>query len=312
MPEFNESQLKTILSAAKDARRKSANLRRADITEHSQIRMSQRPVENLAASHLTTAGFEIDKLEKIREQHQTELRRILEERKADAVKHSYDAKDAIRYGVDSRLKNVELLPVPPKYELLNTPFLIWWTQGIDFPEIQYEPLNSRAQFRIQSDDGISYDEMSFYFLWDNPSDRHAVINVDGYLVVDGFCIGRSEGGFLPGFRYSTISLNAQLHLLEWWNQPPTEPLPQFGQSQNVLSLSTNTGGFMDSDAVEFEHVFRGYDLRYELFVIPPREVVVIEVAFSLLYGSSHGSIDIDFASGNFQVMCPAVLLAILT
>jgi hypothetical protein len=312
MPEFNESQVKKVLSATKDGRRQSANLRRADISERSRIRASRGPLENLAASHLTTAGFEIDKFEKIREQHHTELRHIVEERKAEAVKHSYYVKDALRYGVDSRVKNVELLPVPPKYELLNTPFLIWWTQGIDFPEIEYEPSNSRAKFALQSDNGITYDEMSFYFLWSNPSDRHAVINVDGYLVVDGFCRAGSEGGFLPGFRYSRVTLDAQLHLLEWWNHPPTEPFPQIDQSQEVLHLSTSTGGFMDSDAMEFEHVFRGYDLRYELFVIPPKETVVFEVALSMLYGSSHGSIDIDFTSGNFQVMCPAVLLAILT
>jgi hypothetical protein len=311
MPKFNESQMKAVLSATKDARRASANL---GIIENSRIKMAQHPLENFAAaSQPATAGFDVEKFAKLREQHQTELRLMLEQRKSEALKHSYDAKDTLRYGIESRLKNVELLPAAANYELLTRPFLIWWSQGIDFPEVHYEEVNSWAKFSIHSEDSLNINEnMTFYFLWNNPSDAFAVVNVDGYLVVDGFCVGKSEGGFLPGFRYSLIDMNAELHLLEWWNQPPTEPLSQFGQNQNVVNLSTNTGGFMDSDAVAFQHVFRGYDLRHELFVIPPRETVVIEVALMLTYGSNHGSVDIDLSSGNFQVMCPAVLIAVVS
>jgi len=318
MSKINESQIKMALSAAKDVsaakdeRRKYANLRQADLLESSQIRTNQRALENLVASYLTKAGFEVDKFEKIREQHQTELRRILEERKAEAVKHSSYVKETFRYGVDNRVKTVEQLQAPPKYELLNSPFLIWQTQGIDFPETHVEPSNSRAKFTLHSDKSSGSEEMSFYFLWDNPSDKFAVINVDGYLIVNGFCRCGSDGGFFPGDRRSGLVLKARLHLLEWWNQPPTQPLPKVDQIQEVLRLSTNTGGWSDPGAIEFEEVFRGYDLRYELFLIPPKGVVVFEVALSIILWNADGSVDVDFASGDFQVGSPGVLLSILT
>lgn len=310
MPQLNEAQMKALLSASKDARRASANLASA---EQSRLSMHPKPYENVAASQLAAAGFEVEKFEKHRQQHQTELRRMLEKRKAEAIEYSIEAKNSLRHGIDNRIKNVELLPAQPVLELLTTPFLIWWSQGIDFPEVHYEAVNSWAKFSIHSESSLNVDEnLTFYYLWTNPSDRFSVINVDGYLAVDGFCAARSEGGFWPGFRYSLIEMNAELHPLEWWNQPPTEPLAQFGQNQNVVNLSTNTSGFMDSDAVAFQHVFRGFDLRHELFLVPPGETAVIEVALSMTYGSSEGAVDIDLSSGEFRVLCPAVLVGIVS
>jgi hypothetical protein len=43
------------------------------------------------------------------------------------------------------------------------------------------------------------EELSFYFLWQNPNDKaYAVINVDSYLVFNGFCEIKAPGGPVTG------------------------------------------------------------------------------------------------------------------
>jgi hypothetical protein len=48
-------------------------------------------------------------------------------------------------------------------------------------------------------------------------------------------------------------------------------------------------------------------------LLPPRAVTVFEVAMEFFYGNSGGGmIQVNFASGNFGVKCPAVVIAILS
>jgi hypothetical protein len=126
----------------------------------------------------------------------------------------------------------------------------------------------------------------------------------------------SGGGVLPGIisgdRYSQLWLSANLYPLEWWNQPPTQPFPQTHQSQQALFLHTNTGGWGSVGALESKAVFRGYDLSHTLMLVPPHGVVVFEVATSISYSNADGAIAVDFASGDFEVICPAVLVTILS
>jgi hypothetical protein len=118
---------------------------------------------------------------------------------------------------------------------------------------------------------------------------------------------QSEGGFSGGSRNSTLEVFARLDLLEWWNEPPTSPYQQVAQWQRALHLSVDTGQWFDDDAIEAGGVSRGFDLHYNLFVVPPGGVVVFDVNVELSYitGADSGSIHADFA-GDFEVLCPAV------
>lgn len=282
---------------------------------------NRRAVENLLASSFAKAGFEVDKFDELLAQNRSALRRIAERRKAEAVERSSSAKDTLRHGVESRRKVMEHLAelTPPEsptvaapkfYELLDRPFTIWPTGGVYVHAEQVEPANSWAKITVDSE-LASVDELSFYFLWQNPSDTHTVIDVDAYLVLNGFCQAGSEGGYFPGTRASQLNVWARLDLLESWNQPPTSPLWQVDQAQQALVLSTDTSGWFDDNATDSEAVFRGYDLRHNLFLVPPHGEVVIEVALYVRYASREGSFQVDFASGDFEVLCPGVLIGML-
>ena len=193
MPEINEAQVKLALAAAKnmfaatDARRRFLTPQ-ADLYERSRIlRTNRRAVGDLFTSFLTKAGFEFDKFDKIREQSQTELRRILEETKAESAKQSSSLKDALRYEVDSLRKAIEhlediSLPHFPKPIVLASPFLIWThsypsgetpaeTQHIVLDDSHIEPWNSWAKARLASEKTGAHNEwLSFYFIWENPRD----------------------------------------------------------------------------------------------------------------------------------------------
>jgi len=328
MPEYNEDQIKMALTAAKDlaatrdARRQDFTPRQADVSERSEIRANRRATENLLASSFAKAGFEVDKFDELLAQNRSALRRIAERRKAEAVERSSSAKDTLRHGVESRRKVMEHLAeltppesptiaVPKFYELLDRPFTILPTGGVYLHAEHVESANSWAKFTVDSDSVAGSEYLSFYFLWVNPRDTHAVIDVDAYLVLNGFCQVESDGGYFPGIRQSSINLYALLHLLEWWNQPPTSPLRQVDQSQHAFALYIDTGGWLDHNATKSEEVFRGYDLRYNLFLVPPHGVVVFEVALNVAHISTEGSIHVDFASGDFEVLCPAVLIGML-
>jgi hypothetical protein len=328
MPEYNEDQIKMTLTAAKDlaaprnARRQVFTPRQVDVSERSEIRANRRATENLLASSIAKAGFEVDKFDELLAQNRSALRRVAERRKAEAVERSSSAKDTLRHGVESRRKVMEHLAelTPPEsptvaapkfYELLDRPFTILPTGGVYLHAEQVESANSWAKFTVDSDSVAGSEYLSFYFLWVNPSDTHAVIDVDAYLVLNGFCQVESDGGFIPGVRRSSMDLYAVLHLLEWWNQPPTSPLGQVDQEQQALILSTDTSGWLDDDATDSEEVFRGYDLRYNLFLVPPHGAVVFEVALNVAFTSNEGSIHVDFQSGDFEVLCPGILIGVL-
>jgi hypothetical protein len=327
MPEYNEDQIKMALTAAKylaaarNARRQDFTPRQADVSERSEIQANRRATEKLLASSFAKAGFEVDKFDEHLAQNRSALRRIAERRKAEAVERSSSAKDALRHGVEGRRKVMEHLAdvtppesptvaVPKFYELLDRPITILPTGGVYVHADSIEPANSWAKITVDSE-SYAEDELSFYFLWQNPSDTHAVIDVNAYLVLNGFCQVESEGGYFPGVRHSRLAVRARLDLLEWWNQPPTSPLWQVDQEQPALFLSTDTSGWLDHNATDSEAVFRGYDLRYNLALVPPHGVVVFEVALFVRYGSTEGSIHVDFASGDFEVLCPGVLIGML-
>jgi hypothetical protein len=327
MPEYDESQIKMALTAAKDlsaardARRPYPTLPQADIRERSEIVANRRRVENLLASSFIKAGFEVDKFDELLTQNRSALHRIAERRKAEAVKRSSSAKETLRHGVEGRRKVMEHLAdvTPPEsptvaapkfYEHLDRPFTILPTPGVYMHSEHIEPANSWANITVDSESD-AIDELSFYFLWQNPRSTHAVIDVDAYLVLNGFCQAGSEGGYFPSVRHSQLDVWAKLDLLEWWNQPPTSPLGQVDQYQEALSFTIDTSGWFDHNATESEEVFRGYDLRYNLFLVPPGAVVVFEVALYVRYGNKEGSIHVDFASGDFEVLCPGVLIGML-
>jgi hypothetical protein len=325
MQHHNELDIRQALTGAgnlgrlKDERR-SALLASTGVSHQDAALQGQRRAAAAAVSSLfSRAGAE---LEGGIARYGETLRRAADKSVQAAIEQSHHTKARLDAELQSRLKSLDAIVAAdptvasPQRVLLNRPFLIWPSQGLFLDSSEVVPSNSWAKFRMNSSASNGYGDVSFYFLWDNPTDKVAVINVNAYLVLHGTCQVGSGGGVLPGIlsgdRYSQLWLTANMDLLEWWNQPPTRPYPQTDQSQQALFIHTNTGGWGSVGAIELQTVFRGYDLSYTLMLVPPRGVVVFDVAAMVSFSNADGAIAVDFASGGFQVTCPAVLVTILS
>lgn len=324
MQEINESQVKEALLAAKNlsgARelRAAETLTPVDPREYATLSDNRRDAERLLGDAISKLQIDLDRFERIHAQNQFELNRLHEVQRAEAIKNSPTVAENFAYRIESRRNAIDALRAAefkPVVENIDSPFLIWATPANTLTDSQIEPFNSRVKFFFTSTARSGVRELSFYYLWQNPSDRFTVINIDGYLVLNGFCLAGQDGGFLPGDRRTSLSVTTKMVPLEWWNQPPTSPLFQASQSETVLSLSASGGGgFGDVGAIESRSISRASGLGYNLFLIPPHGVTVIEYSLVASFGSgadgSHNAL-VDFDSGDFRVVSLFVVIQILT
>ena len=321
MPDKKQSRVVEGFAAARDLAAISEQRRR-----EFAIPASAHPLP--ASRHVVlpsalASSPEAERFRQAQARHDMELRRAGEAARAAAIAGSGAEKVRLGAAIASHMKGLDALVAAdtqvgdPQRELLNKPFLIWsTTHGLFFDSFEYIPSNSFAKFKVDSSASNGYEEVSFYFIWNNPSAGIAVINVNAYMVFNGHCLVGSGGGVFPsilsGDRYSQLWVNAHLFLLEWWNQPPTQPYPQTDASRQVLFLATDTGGWSSVGELKPADVFRGYDLSHTLMLVPPQSSVVFQVSAQVSYANADGAISVDFASGDFSVICPAVLVTIVS
>lgn len=280
--------------------------------------------EQLFTSFLTRNNFDFDKLEKIILQNKEERNAVLKELEVEAINESIKTNNKISKIIELQRKNIknltEAVSAPyPFYVVLDKPFLIWPTKGLNFDDSHYESWNSWGKIKLDSAKSSEYggisEKLTFYFMWQNPVDKWAVINADGYLIHNGFCSVQSDSGFFAGDRRSSVAIYSKLNPMEWWNQPPTQPMSQSDQSVQIFSISCESGGMFDFDGgFNGSYIFRGSDSQYKLMIIPPNGVVVFEVVSVIYYsnGINGGNAHVDFSSNDFKIICPFVLLAVLT
>jgi hypothetical protein len=163
---------------------------------------------------------------------------------------------------------------------VDTPFIIWPTNGLVLEDSHIQPWNNTAKVRAQWRDDEGYANLRLIFVWDNPDDTWVVVNVESYLAVNGPCDAFTEGGFLVGSINTVwVWVQASLNAWEWWNQPPTMLPPQATQVQKVLSIATSGGGFLSNlggGSVDSESVAGMFDVKRTLFALSPQGVAVFE------------------------------------
>jgi hypothetical protein len=237
-----------------------------------------------------------------------------------------------RRGMESRKQALGLLsvkpdkPFAPAYLTLDAPFLIWALRdGTEASNIlvdsHIEPMNSWARISFREQGSISADQrVNFYFLWRNDVGSDVAVNVTSYLMLTGFCeISASHGWvWTPFWGASTIghcdlTVSAELIVLEWWNEPPTEPLKESGQSQDVLTLSASGGwGFLSPGETRNQYLSDNYHVNYDTFAIPRDSVAVFEVSLVASYMGYKGMVFVDFASyDGARILCPYVQLEVV-
>ena len=264
------------------------------------------------------------------EQMKAVLRGIQAERQAGKRRQTAAA---FQKGIDSRQEAIRLLsnigaPFTPARVTIETPFLIWVQHN--YPETQnilidsnivpkgswakiYSALESEGTFAAD-------DDLNFYFYWANSTGQDAVVNVSTFLMLDGLCNAWGNDEWLvnpwgvQAFGHAVVTVTAQLSLLEWWNHPPTTPLQQPGQRQEVVSFQHNghwEAGGSPSVGTD-ESVSNNYHLTYDMFRIPNGDAAVFEVGLKIGLFGWDGHCSVDFNTDPFTIICPRVELEILT
>jgi hypothetical protein len=319
MPKFTESQIKAAISARDKEARADSKLRK---TMLARMQAMRRQGEKALTSYLKKTGFDFEGYDRIRAQQQAEMHRLLKEAQKAAIKRSSSRKKELAYGVENWRKNVErfrdatlVSKFVPAFEVVDIPFLIWPTNNLELEDSHTEPWNNTAKVRGLWSGSTGSENLRFIFVWENPIDKWAVVNVESYLAVNGACDAFAEGGFLAG-SLNSVFVQASLNVWEWWNNPPTMLSPQATQAQRVLAVAASGGGPLSNlggGSVDSKSASGIHDLRRTLFSLPPNGVAVFEVALEFFYDNTGGGmIQANFASGDFGVKCPAVVIAVLS
>lgn len=312
MKAINKSRLKKIVKAqiaagavpaftaprSRDVRQAATKL----LTKSSpDLAASAKPFNALMAKHMAKGNAALKKA------------------RSTAIKNPRVTKSALAKLAADRIKAFKVLAavdVPgTQYTLLNAPFDISSTAGMPLTSAQIVPSNSSAKFKLHVEDGPDpSNTVNFSYVWVNPSDKYVVMNVHGYIIFHGHCQLGAGGGFFPGDRFYRLQIDGRLDIFDWSQENPVSIPPAFDQSVNVYTTSEDQGRWSEVGAVDAKDIFRGYDLSRELLVVPPHATMGFVMTASFVCGTGDDSslVDLDFASGNFQLGSPAVLLAIVS
>ena len=277
----------------------------------------RRSARAILESILTKAGVELDRFEALHQESEADIQARIEQQMAEADAESAAMRDTVRREVENWRKTVEHLKTlaptaaPVQRFLLDTASDITATSGLTVDSKQIAPTNNAAKFFFRTNGPGTTETLSFAFLWQNPSDRPAVVNVDGYLVLDGRCRATAFGNTFGGFNVCHMFVDARLDIHELWNQPPTSPIRQSGQDARALQVSANASDFFNDGEVVTRFLFRGFDLQYGQFVVPPHGTARIEVSCVVHCFVSNGQARFIFNNDDGRVLAPGVLIGVL-
>jgi hypothetical protein len=275
-------------------------------------------VEQLTST-LVAAGLDLEKFESLRAQGRTELREWADQRKAEIDAQAKELQPTIARVAESwratvqQLQNFAPPPSSPfSYHLLDTASQISSTSGVTLSGTNVAPTNNWAEFQLFTSDSDNQ-KVTFTFSWQNQSEKYAVINVDGYLVLNGVVQASADTGFAALFPGGTsqVWVSADLYMsgLPW--QPPGTPPQLLATGSPELYLSAHAG-WDDPGEILSQPLFRGYDLQYQTVTVPPGGTVTVGVACGLHYLNDDGSANFVFATMGRQVLCPGVLITVVS
>jgi hypothetical protein len=324
MPILSEKQIKALVTASREQARALHDRSNAARTG-SLLPAPSRPMSAAAASFLDSAGVDRNRLERDLAGVRKENSHLLAEAKVEAEDHSAAHAKRLNAVVQERRAALEALVAagPPsgiQYEALDRPVEIWTTDYLELASSSIQPWNSWAKVDYKGQlyggfpsallEAHGTETLHFYFLWQNTRTGYAIVTVDAFLVLNGYCSVHSRGGVIDGGE-ALLSLDAHADLLQTWTTPISSPVAQGGQTQRALDLDADSTGWFTDDQTKTAIVYRGYDLRYEQAIVPPGQYLIIDASVAFSYGYLNGEVDADFASAAFQISCPFVQVAVL-
>jgi hypothetical protein len=330
MPAIDESELRRALSAMEAVR---PNRPRASLAGRRERLVSRRAIDQSLATSFAKAGVDIDKLNRMLADEQSEQRRRLETQTAEAAKRLPAAHQAFRRAADNRRKSLELLaglePLPVSSFVNLTPFKIF--EEVSPPSgfvylvgSHIEQGNSWVKCNVTARANSDSTTFDYWFLWEN-RDWPVVVNVNSSLVFTGHCFVSAAPGIFFG-EITQLFIGANLTLWEWWTSPQTPISAYNSETEPVVAslyvVGSGLFGFTQPNPGEGqwaqEYLFSKYDLSYNMFFIPAGATAVFTVSFSVGYSTDDylnisNSALADFATDRyFGVVCPGLQLEVLT
>jgi hypothetical protein len=315
MATISKAAVKRAVIAAQKRRAAQPDVFRPEAAHYPRLQHSEREGGRLFTEFFRKGGFDARTYHRLKKQHTAELNRILDAEKAAAVKRASRARDTVHSSIAGQTRALQQLTAQkgffpyPSYSL-DKPFLIWAQPHANIiSEDNIESFNSWAKIRVTSSADEGAENLSFYFLWDNPSDFYAVINASTFMSASGHLKAVATGGLSgidPTSRFSGVGCSAKFALWSWWQNPPTHT----DYAEQLLSSIQVSASFWDKSATA--NVSDGASLDRTMFLVPPGGAVIFEVVFAVGYYQGHGHCDADFESGSFRITCPVVVVSVLT
>ena len=309
MKNISTAELKKAILAVEAERAKYPAKFRPDRAQRATLQKGRRASEKMTAGFLKEAGLDLKKFQALQEQRSAELARMVAKHKSAALKLASKHKDTLYSSIAAQSKAlrdraaaVNFFPYPTF--TLDTPFLIWTIPSAEIADSATVPLGSWAKFDFKTSQSLTQ-KLGFYFYWRNPYTDYAVIDASTFLSATGHL--RSHAPWVIGTNTSLVEADALLNLWFGW---PTGVISSNYAGAYLGSCGALATTFYGADT-EATSVSSGVSLSATMFAVAPGDVVVFEVALSLYCENDSGNIDADFASGDFQVTCPVVVVSLL-
>jgi hypothetical protein len=339
MTSDNLKEIKTALAAMKE---REASTRRSTIRAEDQSAAAQSDLAELKA--LLAANPDLGKLAEILARRDKRRKSLLaqQHRRPEAQETQAAATAAIA-AINARRQALSILSqplTPPYYVTLDTPgFFLDYSdtyfddQGHSTSMLQtfgISPGESwfKALLNTKKDNPRPYNpEFQFYFVWINPSDYDAIVNVLSPVLVNGWA--EAEGSWdLLGSYHAYLTVTAYLNVMRWsgWGTDPDTgqsndqtQYPGSPFNTTVKDLQGYGGSLFDSAQPESAtfSLANPYDVSASLITIPGQAWTMFEVGLDVgwEFGGATGqdqSVVFDVATDGGIAGCPFVQLEVLT
>lgn len=261
----------------------------------------------LARKHLSAGGLDLERLDTLARERADARRARADEQRRRAVEGST--------AVDQWLTGLTpVLPVEPESTNViidRVTFIRSFADAGVVTDSHIGSLDNWARYRLQPDSGgfprDGTGRLSFFVLWQNPRADAIVASVGPRVVVNAhLSVDASWNGVAAWFiggSEARATVRARTTVWAMWDASV-----QAIVSDVILGSAGATGGFFggdDSTSIAVNQFVPGAG-----FFVPAQGFVLIEVTLLTEYSQASGSIDLDAASGAFQVAVPHLIVTV--
>ncbi|AQX15842.1 hypothetical protein BCR15_11795 [Tessaracoccus lapidicaptus] len=257
-------------------------------------------LKRMAASTAWKLGHDALRLGELRRQHAAEMERFSEEVRRLTVDAASDRAQRLAGMVDSwrqdLLDHPDLLG-PDTDLLLEADFIRSWASSDNLVEERRRPGVTWARYRVREEaDAIrahATEKVSFYTVWQNPTDHDVLVDVQSRMTVNGHLDVAADGAgvaawFFPRPR-AAVEVEARLTLWQLWS----DPAPQVVADTRPIAAASAEGGFLGASDGSFVSAAPGPATTG--FWVRGGSAILLESSLVVDYDALSGSVDADFA-----------------